>query len=261
MVIVRHDKTVPAKMYSMKIVGKRIDNTGALADTRVEINKEPDSCPICQRGVKPIQHLALCDKRKGYSDENSLKALQIIYRCPKEDCSNLFIAYYSPTSSIYDEFMFVNCLPYTPTLNTFSNEIQAISPIFQEVYNQAAIAESQNLMQICGPGYRKALEFLIKDYLIKLEPESKAEIETESLAVSINTRVTNSKIRSVSERAVWLGNDETHFVRKWSNKDLSDLKKLILATMHWIEQEELAKDILIDMPSIKSSKGTIKNKT
>lgn len=34
---------------------------------------------------------------------------------------------------------------------------------------------------------------------------------------------------------MWLGNDETHYVRRWEEKDLSDLKRLISMTVSWID--------------------------
>jgi hypothetical protein len=45
-----------------------------------------------------------------------------------------------------------------------------------------------------------------------------------------------------------LGNDETHYVRKWADKDLNDLKNLISLTRHWIEMDQLTKDFVKDMP-------------
>ena len=53
-----------------------------------------------------------------------------------------------------------------PEKEPLSDIISELSPNFCEIYNQAYIAEQTNLMQICGTGYRKSLEFLIKDYLI-----------------------------------------------------------------------------------------------
>jgi len=50
-------------------------------------------------------------------------------------------------------------------------------------------------------------------------------------------------------RAVWLGNDETHYLRKWEQKDLTDLKNLIGLTVHWIEMEELTETVMKDMPA------------
>jgi hypothetical protein len=52
----------------------------------------------------------------------------------------------------------------------------------------------------------------------------------------------------VAKRAAWLGNDETHYIRKWEDKDLDDLKKLIKLTVLWIEMEQMTKDALVEMP-------------
>ena len=53
-----------------------------------------------------------------------------------------------------------------PKSKSFSTIIKDISPSFDSIYNQAFCAEQLSLDQICGVGYRKALEFLIKDYQI-----------------------------------------------------------------------------------------------
>ena len=53
-----------------------------------------------------------------------------------------------------------------PKTRSFSQTIKDISPTFESNYNQALCAEQMSLDQICGPGYRKALEYLIKDYLL-----------------------------------------------------------------------------------------------
>jgi hypothetical protein len=126
--------------------------------------------------------------------------------------------------------------------------IQKISPDFVSVYREAEEAELRNLKLVCGPGYRKALEFLIKDYIIKSNPEKAEEIKRLNLGKCISDFVKNDKINSVASRAVWLGNDETHYLRKWEGKDLQDLKNLISLTVHWIDMEELTEATIKDMP-------------
>ena len=71
------------------------------------------------------------------------------------------------------------------------------------------------------------------------------------MASCINDYVDNSKIKTVSKRAVWLGNDETHYVRKWEGKNLHDLKTLIDLTLHWIEMEKLTESFEAEMPETK----------
>jgi hypothetical protein len=103
-------------------------------------------------------------------------------------------------------------------------------------------------MQICGVGYRKALEFLVKDYLIKQRPTDQAAIESGALGQCINTYVTDPNIKQVAERAAWLGNDETHYKRLWIDKDVTDLKRLIGLAMHWIEVDHLTAEAISSMP-------------
>jgi len=54
-------------------------------------------------------------------------------------------------------------------------------------------------------------------------------------------------VKDCVERAVWLGNDETHYVRKWEASDISDLKMLIDLTAHWMTSELLTERYLKDM--------------
>jgi hypothetical protein len=103
------------------------------------------------------------------------------------------------------------------------------------------------LTEICGIGYRKALEFLIKDYLISNLPDEEEHIKKKLLGKCINDYVENPNIKEMAKRAVWLGNDETHYIRRWENKDINDLKILIDITVHWIEMEVLTNKYKDDM--------------
>ena len=104
-------------------------------------------------------------------------------------------------------------------------------------------------MQICGVGYRKALEFLIKDYLIKKIPRDEEIIKKKLLKDCIKDHIDSTKIKTIAEKAAWLGNDETHYVRKWEDKDLTDLKNLINITVHYILMELQADKYIEEMSS------------
>jgi len=130
----------------------------------------------------------------------------------------------------------------------FSDTLKQISPSYCEIANEAYAAEQRGLKQTCGLGYRKALEFLIKDYLIALSPSDRPAIEGEFLGACIAARVQNANLKSVAERATWLGNDEAHYKRKWIDKDLSDLKHMIELACYWIEGDELTKAAIASMP-------------
>lgn len=98
------------------------------------------------------------------------------------------------------------------------------------------LAEKNGHKEICGPGYRRALEFLIKDYLISLNPAISEEIKKLWLGKAIE-KIDSPKIKICAERAAWLGNDETHYVRKWEDKDIDNLKDLIDLAVMWIDSE------------------------
>ena len=125
---------------------------------------------------------------------------------------------------------------------TFDKNIKNISESFEKIYNEAYHAEQYGLMKICGVGYRKALEFLIKDYAKYKNPEKKEEIENNFLGPCINVYLQNQNIKAMAKRAAWLGNDETHYIRK-RKTSIKDLKELIKITIVLIQTEQKKEEI------------------
>jgi hypothetical protein len=209
---------------------------------KLEINTLPDKCPFCHNGIRPT----VLNSFMLRADE--MITLQVFLNCPMSDCHESFIGYYQSVS-YYGLFSYLN---YTSKGNmigrNFSDEIKNVSELFSNIYNQSYHAEQLQLFEICGVGYRKSLEFLIKDYAIQRFPDEKLNIEKKMLAQCIGDYVNDDKIKAVSKRAVWLGNDETHYIRKWEGKNLTDLKKLIDLTLHWIEAEILTDSFIDEMP-------------
>lgn len=213
----------------------------------IEIDKFPDYCPICHYSLEP--------RRQGLGHFNESKglggALEIVFQCPRERCQSFFIARYGTRYGIQ---RLSECVPFEPTDMEYPENIRTISPDFCAIANEAEKAEGQHWKLVAGPGYRKALEFLIKDYLCRLRPADAEKIKTAQLGPCIANYVENEKVKTTASRAAWLGNDETHYLRKWEDKDLEDLKKLIALTVHWIEMEELTDSVLKDMPEGKKKK-------
>lgn len=203
----------------------------------ISINNYPDECPICHCSISPVIQYPHAYHNSNY--------LQIPLRCPRIACQELFIANYE---KFLGEFVFRNCQPVAKIKKEFNSVIENISKNFCLIYNQSLSAEKDGLTEICGGGYRRSLEFLIKDYLIKINPEKEDEIKGKFLGKCISENIKNDNIKNVAKRATWLGNDETHYLRIWKDKDLKDLKKLIDLTVHWIEMEELTKEAIKDMP-------------
>jgi hypothetical protein len=137
----------------------------------------------------------------------------------------------------------------------FQKNIVTISPVFCEIFQQAALAEENGLKHICGPGYRKALEFLIKDFLIlhkfKDDLKTQDEIKRTFLGPVIEKFVDDNRVKQCAKRATWLGNDETHYTRRWEDKDLKDLKSLIMLTVNFTDSSIEADRYLNDMADAK----------
>ena len=134
--------------------------------------------------------------------------------------------------------------------NAFQKDILKYSSSFPLVYNQALTAEKNGLSEICGLGYRKAFEFLIKDYLLKKHPKAEhAKIKSMHLSPCINQYVTSDEIKLLAHRVLWLGNDHAHYLKKWKGKTLDDLKRLIDLTIRWILIKDELEKVHKSMPT------------
>jgi hypothetical protein len=208
-----------------------------------QVDRDPNICPICHYGISPINRgIGQFINRAGNRE------IERVFECPLGDCERVFIARYREDFVSPGFYRLYECVPYELKRVEFSESIKAVSEDFCKIYDQASKAERYGLRLVAGPGYRKALEFLIKDYLCRLHPGEKKEIEQMQLGKSISTYVKDTRIQATSSRAAWLGNDETHYIRKWEDKDLEDLKRLIALTTRWIEMEELTKAAVDEMP-------------
>ena len=127
----------------------------------------------------------------------------------------------------YQIFVAFHCNYY---IVLFTVEIQSITAV-------NIFLTTFELTELCGIGYRKALEFLVKDYAISIHPEHKSQIESSQLARCIADFIDNEKIKTLAKASAWLGNDETHYIRKHQNHNIQDLKRFIKATVAYIDSE------------------------
>jgi len=212
--------------------------------SEVEINEFPDECPLCREGGEPKYILGHSLGREWDYDE----VIEAVFQCPKNKCKRFYIAYYGKSDRMGRVFRLRRKLaPHYWVPKEFSDEIENICPSFERIYNQAAIAEGFGLDEICGGGYRKALEFLVKDCLISTKVKTKKQIIGLMLGEAI-VLIKDKNIQACAKRAAWLGNDELHYTRVWGEKDIENLKELIKLTVHWVESEIITKEYEKDMP-------------
>ena len=141
--------------------------------------------------------------------------------------------------------------PGQPNPAHFDEAIAGVSPGFVAIFNQASAAEHYGLDQIAGVGYRKSLEFLVKDFIIAQDSTKEATVKNSPLGAVITEHIDDANLKGCAARATWLGNDETHYVRKWTSRDITDLKKLIRLTVLWIEKLLYTEEFLREMPDPK----------
>ncbi len=198
-------------------------------EVRIEFD---DICPMCHSHLSLDPIYGIVHASREYDE-----LLSLFCRC--SNCGELYINRYTDPCG---NAIKISSEPKRFVKKIFEEGLISLSPEFDEIYNQARAAESSGLHQIAGIGYRKAIEFLIKDYAIFKHPNKSEDIKNMLLSNCINTYIDDEKIRSLAIKTVWIGNDETHYVRKHNDRDINDLKKFIDAVVYFINIDFIMQD-------------------
>lgn len=186
------------------------------------------TCPICGVAISPeVLHGAMVP-----SDKPGESKIYILNFCNK--CCKCFISsHYEDTKN--SGYSLENSAPTVFVEHHFPETVCNLSPDFVSIYNESLRAEIQGMTSICGMGYRKALEFLIKDYAIHLIPNETEFIKSATLAQTIKKYISDEKIRSLATASSWIGNDETHYIRKHQDYGIKELKSFIMTASAFID--------------------------
>lgn len=195
----------------------------------------PNFCPNCGKIVAPIvEHITTSN-----NSDDSHFSIGLLLRCSDENCNHYFELEYAGSNEMYgrnidDHPVKQSIIP--PIDDHLPAEIESVSPIFKKTYDQALKAELIGLDQIAGVGMRKSIEFLVKDYLVNVKGEEEQEIQNLNLSPAIK-KIEFEKLHNLTLAATWIGNDETHYVKKWEDKDISDMKKFIRSASLFISAD------------------------
>ena len=207
--------------------------------TEVEISI-PTICPCCNKvlanKIKPLFSINNLSKNNSY-----LFNIFSIYKCC--DCNNLFIVknensedYFAILEEEPKIFKLCNKTTLFPfnSVTKFSENIRTLSLDFVETYNEAEKIENLGLKYgIDGMAYRKSLEYLIDAYLryngINVEGIDK-------LGEKIR-KIKDDRIRELSKKASWLGNDYSHPINEHPDYSISDMKSFIKALVGLIDYD------------------------
>lgn len=198
-----------------------------------------EHCPHCESYVAPT----LIDSDNFYDETNHQSLETYILKCSRFNCGRYYMVDAWLDTDFDGKYYAVEAIKYPNNMSNYiDKDIEKVSSSFIEIYNESITAENAKLLKICGCGYRKAIEFLIKDYIIYSnrqdenfdEEKIKSSVKIMNL---INTYFNDNPIKLVAEKIFWLGNDETHYQRKWKNKDISDMRSLIEILLYKIKME------------------------
>lgn len=195
--------------------------------------KVPKICPICHMPQNP----EILDTRTSADYLEVQVETILLAKCT--NCNKYYLLPYSIIGRNEDLTYETKYSPYKQTLNidlNFPEEIYTISERFVEIYRQSLTSEKLDLNELSGMGFRKSVEFLIKDYLIKINPDQKDKISSMHLGNAIN-KIDNENIKSLAKTSNMLANDQVHYTVKYSDKDINDLKSFIKALIYYISME------------------------
>lgn len=222
-----------------------IEAENGISEKACDIEFDDDTiteCPICHKSFSPDPLYTYI-----YNVSDTEQQASIVFFC--RGCKSAFLGHYNisfeDTDYKGDHYKATHLLSVEPTKfakKSFDKNITELSPQFDKIYNQALAAELSGLDEIAGLGYRKSLEFLVKDFAISEHPDDAEEIKKLMLSPCIKKYVDDDRIKTLAERSAWIGNDEAHYIRKQTDRDVSDMKSFIKATVYFISMVLITED-------------------
>lgn len=194
-------------------------------------------CPLCHCVLDPrVVSVYNADDINASNNICGLEERIVTYYCKK--CKQFFHAIIRSTDN--KDWYIDQIYPFNLQKVAFSDIINELSPCFIKCFTQAQEAEEYGLNEISGLGYRKSLEYLIKDLATKLTPEKENEIKSDNkLSNVIANRIPDKPefvdIKNMAKSSWILGCDFVHYDKIYIEYDLNDLKSCIDLTVSAIE--------------------------
>lgn len=191
--------------------------------------EDPNICPHCHITNTPHHHWM-----KFTRDTDNVDAFISLWQCANTKCNKLFICLHKLVNSNIQFVRFLNGLPKGPIWPKPILELKDGQSIegdekpskFIKTYLQSLQAENYGLDELAGMGYRKSIEYLVKDWAIQNKKEDKEKIKELWLGNVIKNYY-DGDLKDILDRATWLGNDQAHYNKLFEEFDLSILKELI----------------------------------
>lgn len=205
-----------------------------------KVIRDPNICPHCHIVNKPHNQVNYETR-----DTDNILSIISIWKCSNDACNKIFVALYKLDGQALKFSRFLNGLPKGPDWPRPINDLisgnqksttEVEKSRFIKTYLQSLVAESSGLDELAGMGYRKAIEYLVKDWAIQGKPEDKEKIQNSWLG-SIITNYFTGELKEILERATWLGNDQAHYNKIFEEFDIDVLKELIELIMVELDRQ------------------------
>ena len=186
--------------------------------------KKPATCPYCGYGTDATFN------KKDYYPFNERYIVTASCKCTSCGKTFFFACEYDK-ENLHDPLT-IPTISFTP----YTNEILAsISERFIDMYNQALQAEFNGNIELAAIGYRSALEILIKDFAISELKQDPEKVVRKKLNDAIGEYLNQSELVATADVVRILGNDYTHYRRKYPEQDFELLKKYMEIFIKQIE--------------------------
>ncbi|MFS4464713.1 hypothetical protein ACMFKE_04840 [Staphylococcus haemolyticus] len=195
-----------------------VNNHSTNQVVRININL-PKSCPFCEQVQTPF-----VKSSSGLEQNESL--FSVIFIC--NECKQHFLMQYKKQvttnyNTIYNSTPVY--ISYKSSNEKFSQDLTECSPEFIKIFSQLNIAEKHNLNDLLKLGYRKAIEQLVWDYLIKFENKSENSLQKKTFPERIKL-LNFPQTQWLSDLIAWIGNDGAHPYQRHENLTIEDMKRL-----------------------------------
>lgn len=158
-----------------------------------------------------------------------------VFRCTSSGCKEVYFGEYKFGAGKFGFQRYLNGYPEVPKWPECIKELKSIDKgegdvvqpsKFENIYLKSVQAENAGYSELCGMGYRKAIEHLIKDWAASKNLDKGDEIKGAWLGGVIKEYY-EGDLKGIMERATWLGNDEAHYKKLFEEFNISHLKELI----------------------------------
>lgn len=217
------------------------------------VNGVPAACPHCHEAITPSYLSGVKSQAGDLADTVigiSKRKVTLTFECPR--CRNLFISLYKPVDPTSEDYRFALTVPSMAPLTKFEAEIPKISPRFVATFHEAERAEGQGIKGLAGDGYQKALEFLVKDFLLcdaKRRNNDLEYIRNMTVAECIEAGFEDVIVKKRTRKIKLLQSDEGCYYTRTEGEDLASLKELIRHVVSYIVNVERFLDMTSPLES------------